>query len=92
MKDGESFLFHGVLSPLLNCGLLTVDQVVHAALEAYAHNQARLSSVEGFIRQIIGWREYMYGIYLSQDGLKYVNYFGFTKELEGWWYNSDALS
>jgi deoxyribodipyrimidine photolyase-related protein len=86
MKDGEAFLFHSVLSPLINCGLLSVDQVIQAALFAYANEQARLSSVEGFIRQLIGWREYMYGIYLSQPTMKEDNFFGFTKELEDWWY------
>jgi deoxyribodipyrimidine photolyase-related protein len=50
MKDGEAFLFHSVLSPLINCGLLSVDQVIQAAISAYANEKARLSSVEGFIR------------------------------------------
>ena len=86
MKDGEAFLFHSVLSPMINCGLLTSDQVIQAALSAYENDQARLSSVEGFIRQLIGWREYMYGIYLSQPDMKDANFFGFTKELEDWWY------
>ncbi|MBC7512650.1 cryptochrome/photolyase family protein [Candidatus Saccharibacteria bacterium] len=91
MKDSEPFLFHGVLSPLLNCGLLSVGQVVKAALDAYSNDQARLSSVEGFIRQITGWREYMYGMYLSRPEMKDENYFGFTKQLEDWWYSEDAL-
>ncbi|MBC7459671.1 cryptochrome/photolyase family protein [Candidatus Saccharibacteria bacterium] len=91
MQNGEAFLFHSVLSPLINCGLLSVDQVINAALTTYGQDDARLASVEGFIRQLIGWREYMYGIYLSQPDLKEANYFGLTKELEDWWYTDAAL-
>lgn len=92
MKNGEPFLFHSVLSPLLNCGLLSVNEVIEAALNAYEKDNIPLHSVEGFIRQIIGWREYMYGMYLTQQDLKDANYFGFTKQLEDWWYNDEALS
>lgn len=59
----EPFLYHSVISPLLNIGLLTPDEVVHDAL-AHAKAQATpLSSLEGFIRQVIGWREYIRMVY-----------------------------
>jgi len=86
-RINESFLFHSVLSPLLNCGLLSPEFVVDKALEAYDLGKAPINSVEGFIRQIIGWREYMYGMYINYSELKSSNYFGFTKKLEGWWYD-----
>ena len=89
MKAGEPFLFHGVLSPLINIGLLTVRQVIDGALAAYRRGDAPLSGVEGFIRQIIGWREYMYGLYLARPDMKELNFFGFTKPLEDWWYSDD---
>lgn len=89
MKDGEGFLFHGVISPLLNNGLLSVQQAVDGALEAYRRGSAPLSGVEGFIRQIIGWREYMYGLYVARPDMKELNFFGFTKPLEDWWFTSD---
>ena len=57
----EPFLFHSVLTPALNCGLLSPQEVVQAALDR-AEN-VPLNSLEGFIRQIIGWREYMRGVY-----------------------------
>jgi deoxyribodipyrimidine photolyase-related protein len=58
----QPFLFHSVLTPLLNTGLLSPREVVNAALERA--DQVPLNSLEGFIRQIIGWREYIRGVYL----------------------------
>lgn len=86
-KANEPFLFHSVLSPLLNIGLLTPEFVIDKALKAYSLGNAPINSVEGFVRQIIGWREYMYGMYVSYPKLDNANYFGFTKELEDWWYD-----
>lgn len=86
----QAFLYHSVLSPLINCGLIDVKKCVEKAIEAYVKGLAPLSSVEGFVRQIIGWREFMYGTYLKMQGYKDMNYFGFTKELESWWYKTDA--
>ena len=54
---------HSLLSPYLNLGLLTPDEVCDAAEEAYRDGRAPIESVEGFIRQIIGWREYVWGLY-----------------------------
>ncbi len=63
MKTGEPFLHHGLLSPYLNVGLLTADEVCRAAERAYYQGDVPLNAAEGFIRQIIGWREYVRGIY-----------------------------
>ncbi len=87
-RADEPFLFHSVLSPLLNCGLLDPKACVEAVLNAYYYGDAPLNSVEGFVRQIIGWREYMYGMYVRMPDLIDANYFGFTKELESWWYDN----
>ncbi len=57
----EAFLFHSVLTPALNIGLLSPQQVIDAALERA--DDVPLNSLEGFVRQIIGWREYMRGVY-----------------------------
>ena len=57
----ETFLFHSVLSPALNIGLISPQQVIDAALERA--DRVPLNSLEGFVRQIIGWREYMRGVY-----------------------------
>lgn len=63
MKTGAPFLFHSLLSPYLNCGLLTPREVCVAAERAWKAGAAPLNAVEGFIRQILGWREYVRGIY-----------------------------
>lgn len=63
MKSGEPFLNHGLISPYLNVGLLDPLEVCRGAERAYLDGQAPLNAAEGFIRQIIGWREYVRGIY-----------------------------
>ncbi|OTL18786.1 cryptochrome/photolyase family protein [Acinetobacter pittii] len=63
MVYGSDFMFHSLLSPYLNCGLLLPKEVCDAAQTAYYSRQAPLNAVEGFIRQILGWREYVRGIY-----------------------------
>lgn len=65
MVTGQPVLFHSFLSPMLNCGLLSPRQCVDAAVAAYERGKAPLNAVEGFVRQILGWREYVYGIYWS---------------------------
>ncbi|MGE4313545.1 MAG: cryptochrome/photolyase family protein [Pseudobdellovibrionaceae bacterium] len=63
MVEGKAWMFHSHLSFYINCGLLLPLEVVKKAEEAYERGDAPLNAVEGFIRQIIGWREYMRGIY-----------------------------
>lgn len=65
LVPGQSWLYHSVLTPLLNTGLLTPLQVVETTLDYIQSNpeQVPISSVEGFIRQIIGWREFMRATY-----------------------------
>ena len=63
MVTGQDWLFHSWLSPALNLGLLTPLQVATAAAEAYYDGTVPLNAAEGFIRQIIGWREYVRGYY-----------------------------
>ena len=63
MWEGEPFLHHSRLSALMNVKLLHPREVVEAAMEAHRGRGLPLNSVEGFVRQIIGWREYVRGIY-----------------------------
>ena len=62
----EQHLFHSVLSPYLNAGLLTPGEVIDAALEHARKHGTPMNSLEGFIRQIIGWREFIRGVYLVE--------------------------
>lgn len=64
----ETFLFHSVLSPLLNTGLLLPEEIIEEALSAAKKHQVPLNALEGFIRQIIGWREYIRIVY-EQKGV-----------------------
>lgn len=89
MAADEPFLFHSLLSPLLNIGLLTVDEVVDAALGA--REDVPLAALEGFLRQVIGWREYMRGAYRAMPGLIDANHFGLNRRLEPWWYTGRGI-
>ncbi|MFW2543229.1 cryptochrome/photolyase family protein [Primorskyibacter sp. 2E107] len=66
MLDSERFLYHALLSAYMNIGLLDPLEVCQAAEAAYRAGDAPLNAVEGFIRQIIGWREYVRGIYFHE--------------------------
>lgn len=66
MMSEEKFLYHSILSVYLNAGLLSPMEICRAAMEAYEAGDAPINAVEGFVRQIIGWREYMRGIWYSQ--------------------------
>jgi len=63
MRTGAPFIYHSLLSPYLNIGLLTPREVCDKAERAYRDSNAPINAVEGFIRQILGWREYVRGIY-----------------------------
>jgi deoxyribodipyrimidine photolyase-related protein len=63
MIGGERFMWHALLSSSLNLGLLGPLEVARAAERAYREGDAPIESVEGFVRQVIGWREYVWGVY-----------------------------
>ena len=63
MKQGEPKLFHSMISAALNCGLLEPLEIIRRAEHAFHSGHAPLNAVEGFIRQILGWREYVRGLY-----------------------------
>jgi deoxyribodipyrimidine photolyase-related protein len=63
MKAGAPFLYHSLLAPALNIGLLSPREICIAAEVAWRSGRAPLNAVEGFIRQILGWREYVRGVY-----------------------------
>ncbi|WGD32096.1 cryptochrome/photolyase family protein [Ancylobacter sp. WKF20] len=82
MRAGDPFLFHAILSPYLNVGLLQPREVCAAAERAFHEGAAPLNAVEGFIRQILGWREYVRGIYwLKMPDYAHSNHFNATRPL-----------
>lgn len=69
-------LFHSLLSPLLNIGLLLPLEVIEKVEAAYLNHQITLESAEGFIRQVLGWREYVYQVYkANMPAYKKLNFF-----------------
>ena len=63
ISDNEDWLFHSILSPYINSGLLDPVAVCEAAAQAWYSGRAPINAVEGFIRQVLGWREFVRGIY-----------------------------
>ncbi len=91
MLAADWTMSHSLLSVPLNLGLLHPLEVVRAAEDAYRRGQAPLASVEGFIRQVLGWREYVWGIYWF-TGQDYAgrNALGHTTALPEWFQDLDA--
>ena len=78
----ESVLYHSLLSPMLNIGLLTPQQIVDKALAVGFKKNIPLNSLEGFVRQILGWREFIKIVY-EREGIKQrtTNYWNFTRKI-----------
>ena len=89
--SNDSFLFHSALSPSMNIGLITPQDVVDRVLDYTKENEVPLNSVEGFIRQIIGWREFIRGVYQNygEEQLQ-SNFFNFSRSLKDTWYSGDT--
>ena len=66
MAHGRAFLSHSRLSTALNLQLLHPREVIAAAEDAYAESHAPLAAVEGFVRQVLGWREFVRGVYMTE--------------------------
>ncbi len=91
MKTGAPFLFHAVISTSINAGLLDPLAVCQAAEAAYRAGHAPLNAVEGFIRQIIGWREYMRGIYwLRMPGYAKLNALAATRPVPQFYWDGQT--
>ncbi len=91
MWTNLDFGWHSLLSSSLNLKLLNPLEVVLAAENAYRKNALDLASVEGFIRQILGWREFMRGVYfVDMPALKDANHYGHTNPLPEWYWSGDT--
>ena len=91
MLTGERFLWHSILSPYINSGLLDPLDLCRRAEVEYREGRAPLNSVEGYIRQVIGWREYMRVIYW-REGPNYVNrnFLAHARALPGWYWTGET--
>ncbi len=91
MIEGEPWMYHAHISFYLNCGLLTPLECAKAAEHAYHSGEAPLNAVEGFIRQIIGWREYVRGIYwLKMPSYASENFFKADRRLPDFYWSGEA--
>ena len=91
MWTHEPWLYHSHLSSSLNLKLLTAREVVQAAVDAWQSGHAPLASVEGFVRQILGWREYVRGVYWTQmPGYVDRNELQATRDLPAFYWTGDT--
>ncbi|MEP4034212.1 cryptochrome/photolyase family protein [Roseibium polysiphoniae] len=91
MLRGEPFLYHSVISPYLNAGLLDPMELCQAVDQAYRDGKVPINSAEGFIRQIIGWREYVRGIYwLRMPEMADENFLGATRDLPSFYWSGET--
>ena len=89
-KD-EHFINHSVLSSSLNLGLITPKEVIDKSIDYAEKNDIPLNSLEGFIRQIIGWREFIRGIYQNYgDQMVKSNYWNHKNKLTAAWYDGST--
>ena len=93
MRAGAPFLFHSVLSPYINAGLLSPREVCAAAQTAWEQGLVPLNAAEGFVRQILGWREYMRGIYwLKMPDYADTNFFEAQRPLPRFFWTGKVKS
>jgi len=91
MVVGEDLLFHAAMSTSMNCGLLDPLAACRTVEAAWREGKAPLNAAEGFIRQIIGWREYMRGMYwLEMPGLGEANALGATRPLPDFYWTGET--
>jgi deoxyribodipyrimidine photolyase-related protein len=89
MVQGQPWMYHSHISFYLNCGLLTPREVIEQAENAYRNGHAPLNAVEGFIRQVLGWREYVRGLYwLKMPDYKNQNFLNATRSLPNFFWDT----
>lgn len=91
IQQSDTFMFHSALSPSLNMGLITPADIVQKVMDYTQSREIPLNSVEGFLRQIIGWREFIRGVY-QHHGESQIqsNFFNFSGSLGSAWYSGDT--
>jgi len=91
MWTDTPFGWHSLISAALNLKLLNPREVIDAALEAYRREKLPLPAVEGFIRQVLGWREFIRGVYwLDMPGLIQANHYDHQRALPAWYWTGNT--
>ncbi|MBT4804091.1 MAG: cryptochrome/photolyase family protein [Legionellales bacterium] len=91
MVTGEAWMYHSHISFYLNCGLLLPLECINLAVDFYNKGSAPLNAVEGFVRQILGWREFVRGIYwFKMPQYKELNYFGANRNLPSFYWDGNT--
>jgi deoxyribodipyrimidine photolyase-related protein len=89
VTDRSNTVFHSALSPLINLGLLTPEEIIEKLKKI--QDKIPMNSLEGYIRQIIGWREFMRGIYQNFDErLEKTNFFNHKRKMKNNWYKGNT--
>ena len=89
--ENENILHHSVLTPMLNVGLLSPKFVIEEALSYASNHEVPLNSLEGFIRQIVGWREFIRAVYeLKGSEERTKNYWGFKRKIPASFWNGST--
>ena len=87
----DNIVFHSALSPYLNLGLVTPDTIIKKILSHHGKSPIKLNSLEGYIRQILGWREFMRGIYQNYShDMENKNYFNHANKMKKSWYEGST--
>ena len=88
VEPQHTWVFHSVITPMLNIGLINPQQVIARVLDRHAYKPVSLASLEGFVRQVVGWREYMRGLYLTHHtDIRGSNQLRHTRRLHSSWYD-----
>jgi deoxyribodipyrimidine photolyase-related protein len=91
IAESKPFLYHSLLTPMLNIGLLSPMQIIERALEFAENNEVPLPSLEGFVRQIIGWREYIRATYVREGvTMRTGNHWGHHHPMPKAFYRGDT--
>lgn len=91
MWNDTPFGWHSLLSVGLNLHLIHPREVIAAAEAAHHERGLPLAAVEGFVRQVLGWREFIRGVYwLDMPGMKSANHYGHTRELPAWYWSGQT--
>lgn len=89
LTERSDFVFHSALTPFLNTGLLTPHEVIETVLLEAKKKKIEFASVEGFVRQVIGWREFVRGIYQNfSEKQDTTNFWGHNRKLNKHWYDA----